>query len=133
MANVDGTPFVGIASFGFDSDANRIANEAKLVKGNAVYLYAALRALAAWKPAHFTVTVDGERHELSGYSVAVGNSKAYGGGMYRPPRRPSSTTASSTCSSPKDTSKLDLPARACSRSSRAPTSTRPTRSSCAAR
>ena len=51
VANVDGTPFVGIASFGFDSDANRIANEAKLVKGNAVYLYAALRALAAWKPA----------------------------------------------------------------------------------
>jgi YegS/Rv2252/BmrU family lipid kinase len=82
VANVDGTPFVGIASFGFDSDANRIANEAKLVKGNAVYLYAALRALAAWKPAAFSVTVDGERHDASGYSVAVGNSKAYGGGMF---------------------------------------------------
>ena len=54
MADVDGTPFLGIASFGFDSDANRIANEAKLVKGDAVYLYAALRALAAWKPARFT-------------------------------------------------------------------------------
>ena len=26
--------------------------------------------------------VDGERHEISGYSVAVGNSKAYGGGMF---------------------------------------------------
>jgi YegS/Rv2252/BmrU family lipid kinase len=81
VANVDGNPFLGIASFGFDSDANRIANEAKLVKGNAVYLYAALRALAAWKPAAFTVTVDRKRHEASGYSVAVGNSKAYGGGM----------------------------------------------------
>jgi YegS/Rv2252/BmrU family lipid kinase len=81
VANVDGTPFVGIASFGFDSDANRIANEAKLVRGNAVYLYAALRALAAWKPAKFSVTVDGERHDATGYSVAVGNSKAYGGGM----------------------------------------------------
>ena len=81
VAHVDGTPYLGIASFGFDSDANRIANEAKLVKGNAVYLYAALRALAAWKPAAFTVTVDGERHDASGYSVAVGNSKAYGGGM----------------------------------------------------
>jgi YegS/Rv2252/BmrU family lipid kinase len=81
VANVDGTPFMGIASFGFDSDANRIANEARLVKGNAVYLYAALRALAAWKPAHFTVIVDGERQEFTGYSVLVGNSKAYGGGM----------------------------------------------------
>jgi YegS/Rv2252/BmrU family lipid kinase len=82
VANVEGTPFMGIASFGFDSDANRIANEAKLVKGNAVYVYAALRALAAWKPARFTVTVDGEHHEFTGYSVAVGNSKAYGGGMW---------------------------------------------------
>jgi YegS/Rv2252/BmrU family lipid kinase len=82
VANVDGTPYMGIASFGFDSDANRIANEAKLVTGNAVYLYASLRALAAWKPAMFTVTVDGQRHEFTGYSVAVGNSKAYGGGMF---------------------------------------------------
>jgi YegS/Rv2252/BmrU family lipid kinase len=82
VAEVDGTPFVGIASFGFDSEANRIANEAKLIKGNAVYLYAALRALAAWKPAAFSVIVDGERHDVSGYSVAVGNSKAYGGGMF---------------------------------------------------
>jgi YegS/Rv2252/BmrU family lipid kinase len=81
VANVDGNPYVGIASFGFDSEANRIANEAKLVKGTAVYLYAALRTLAAWKPARFSVTVDGTRHDYSGYSVAVGNSKAYGGGM----------------------------------------------------
>jgi YegS/Rv2252/BmrU family lipid kinase len=81
LAFVDGSPFVGIASLGFDSDANRIANEAKLVRGNLVYLYAALRALARWKPARFEVTVDGERHEFTGYSVAVGNSKAYGGGM----------------------------------------------------
>lgn len=82
VAQVDGTPYVGIASFGFDSDANRIANEAKVIRGNAVYLYAALRALAAWKPAAFSVTVDGERHDVTGYSVAVGNSKAYGGGMF---------------------------------------------------
>ena len=82
VANVDGTPYMGIASFGFDSDANRIANEAKLVKGDAVYIYAALRALSAWKTARFTVTVDGERHEFTGYTVAVGNSKVYGGGMF---------------------------------------------------
>jgi YegS/Rv2252/BmrU family lipid kinase len=81
VANVEGTPYMGIASFGFDSDANRIANEAKIVKGNGVYVYAALRALAAWKPATFSVIVDGERHEFTGYTVAVGNSKAYGGGM----------------------------------------------------
>jgi YegS/Rv2252/BmrU family lipid kinase len=82
VARVDGEPYVGIASFGFDSEANRIANEARFVRGNAVYVYAALRALAAWKPAAFSVTVDGERHEYEGYSIAVGNSKAYGGGMF---------------------------------------------------
>ncbi|HEV3376469.1 MAG TPA: diacylglycerol kinase family protein [Thermoleophilaceae bacterium] len=81
VASVDGTPYLGIASFGFDSDANRIANHAKLVKGDAVYLYAALRALAAWKPARFEVSVDGIRHAVTGYSVAVGNSRSYGGGM----------------------------------------------------
>ena len=85
MATVDGEPYLGIASFGFDSDANRIANEARLVRGNLVYVYAALRAIVAWRPAAFTVTVDGERHELTGYSVAVANSKAFGGGMFLAP------------------------------------------------
>jgi len=86
MAEVNGVPYLGIASFGFDSECNRIANETRLIRGGVVYLYSALRALAAWKPAGFTVTVDGERHELSGYSVAVANSKAYGGGMFVAPQ-----------------------------------------------
>lgn len=81
VGEVNGRRFLGIASCGFDSDANRIANEAKWFRGNLVYAYAALRALAAWKPARFVLTVDGERREVSGYSVAAANSKAYGGGM----------------------------------------------------
>lgn len=85
VADANGTPFVGIASLGFDSDANRIANEAKLVKGKLVYLYAALKALAGWRHADFTVTVDGEELKVTGYSVAVANSQAYGGGMYLAP------------------------------------------------
>jgi YegS/Rv2252/BmrU family lipid kinase len=82
VANVEGTPYMGVASFGFDSDANRIANEAKLVKGDAVYVYAALRTLATWKAARFSVIIDGVRHQFTGSTVAVGNSKVYGGGMY---------------------------------------------------
>jgi YegS/Rv2252/BmrU family lipid kinase len=78
---VDGKRFLCIASCGFDSDANRIANEARLIKGNLVYAYAALRALVGWKQATFTVTLDGERHELRGYGLAAANSRAYGGGM----------------------------------------------------
>jgi diacylglycerol kinase family enzyme len=62
---VNGRRFLGIASCGFDSDANRIANEARFVRGRLVYLYAALRALAAWKPARFTLVLDGERRELT--------------------------------------------------------------------
>jgi YegS/Rv2252/BmrU family lipid kinase len=81
VASVDRTPYLGIASLGIDSDANRIANDARFLRGDAVYFYAGVRALAGWRPANFTVTVDGERHEVRGFSVAVGNSRAYGGGM----------------------------------------------------
>ncbi len=78
--------FVGIASCGFDSDANRIANQTRIVKGNLVYAYGALRALLGWKPATFELTLDGERtHVVTGYSVGACNSKAYGGGMYAAP------------------------------------------------
>ena len=85
VATCNDKPFVCIASWGFDSDANRIANETDVVKGNLVYVYAAVKALWQWRPAHFEVTVDGAHHEVTGYSVAVGNSKAYGGGMYALP------------------------------------------------
>jgi YegS/Rv2252/BmrU family lipid kinase len=85
VGEVNGRRFVGIASCGFDSDANRIANETRIVGGNLVYLYAALRALAAWKPARFEVVLDGRLHAFTGYAVAAANSKAYGGGMYLAP------------------------------------------------
>jgi YegS/Rv2252/BmrU family lipid kinase len=85
VGEVDGHRFVGIASCGFDSDANRIANQARLVKGNLVYLYAALRALAAWKPARFEVVLDGHLRSFTGYSVAAANNKAFGGGMFVAP------------------------------------------------
>jgi YegS/Rv2252/BmrU family lipid kinase len=85
VGEVDGHRFLGIASCGFDSEANRIANEAELISGNLVYAYAALRALAAWRPARFEVTIDGEMHELTGYTVAAANNKAYGGGMFLAP------------------------------------------------
>ncbi len=85
IAEADGATYVGIASCGFDSEANRIANESTVIRGNLVYLYAALRALAAWKHANFEVTIDGERHAVRGWTVAVANSKAYGGGMFLAP------------------------------------------------
>ncbi|HEY2769795.1 MAG TPA: diacylglycerol kinase family protein [Solirubrobacteraceae bacterium] len=77
--------FIGIASCGFDSDANRVANESKLIRGNLVYAYGALRTLASWRPARFEVTVDGESRSVSAYTIAAANSKAYGGGMMLAP------------------------------------------------
>ena len=80
----NGKPFLGIASFGFDSDANRIANQSRM-GGNLVYAYAALRALISWKPARFTIAIGDRRTRIEGYSVVVANSSAYGGGMYVAP------------------------------------------------
>jgi YegS/Rv2252/BmrU family lipid kinase len=85
IGEVNGERFVCIASAGFDSEANRIANEAKLIRGNLVYAYAALRALVSWKPARFTVKLDDDVHRFTGYAVQVANSKAFGGGMFVAP------------------------------------------------
>ena len=86
LGEAEGRTFVGIASCGFDSVANRIANETRVVRGNLVYAYSAVRALIGWRPARFDLTLDdGQTHVLIGYSVAAANSKAYGGGMYAAP------------------------------------------------
>jgi YegS/Rv2252/BmrU family lipid kinase len=79
--------FVGIASVGFDSDANRIANDAPSWLGNLVYAYGALRALLSWRPARFEIELDppGERHSFTAYTIGAANSKTYGGGMRAAP------------------------------------------------
>ncbi len=56
-----GKAFVGIASVGFDSEANRIANEAPAWLGGLVYAYGALRALLFWRPARFEIELDPPR------------------------------------------------------------------------
>jgi YegS/Rv2252/BmrU family lipid kinase len=86
VGDVGGTTFIGIASLGFDSDANRIANAAPSVLGPVAYVYGALRALAGYRPATFTLTLDGgEVLERRAFTVAAANSKAYGGGMFLAP------------------------------------------------
>ncbi|HEV3070874.1 MAG TPA: diacylglycerol kinase family protein [Solirubrobacteraceae bacterium] len=81
LGEVEGQAFVGIASAGFDSDANRIANEAPARLGNLVYAYGALRALASWRPARFELELDRQTLSFSGYTIAAANSGVYGGGM----------------------------------------------------
>lgn len=85
IGEVEGRSFIGIASLGFDSDANRIANSAPAWLGRLVYVYGALRAVAGWKPARFDLRLDGEPLSSIGYSVAACNSGCYGGGMQLAP------------------------------------------------
>jgi YegS/Rv2252/BmrU family lipid kinase len=86
LGEVNALPYVGIASCGFDSVANRIANDTRVVRGKLVYVYGLLRALAGWKPATFTIELDGcEARIVTGYSVAAANSRFYGAGMMLAP------------------------------------------------
>ncbi len=85
VGEANGRRFLGIASVGFDSEANRHANETRFMRGNLVYLYAALRTMATWKSARFTIAIGEQRTRVEGYDVVVANSSCYGGGMYIAP------------------------------------------------
>jgi YegS/Rv2252/BmrU family lipid kinase len=84
-ARGSGTVYLGILSAGIDSDVNRIANETRLKLGTLVYVYGLLRAIVTWRDARWELTIDGERREFTGYSVAVANSGVFGGGMFLAP------------------------------------------------
>jgi len=81
VGDANGERYLGIASVGFDSEANRIANDAKFLKGTLVYAYAALRALISWKPERFALVERGVQSRYTGYTIAVANNGFYGGGM----------------------------------------------------
>ncbi len=85
VGEANGKRFLGIVSVGFDSEANKLANETRALRGNLVYAYAALRTLIGWKPVRFTVRVGEERQRLTGYSISVANNRAFGGGMFIAP------------------------------------------------
>src|ERR1700759_4951034 len=72
VGEANGKRFLGIASVGFDSDANRRLNDSRL-RGNLVYLWAALRTMAPWKSARFTIAIGEKRTRMQGYDVVVAN------------------------------------------------------------
>lgn len=85
VGEANGKRFLGIASIGFDSECNRLANETHWLRGNSVYAYSMVRTLLGWQPARFTIAVGEERKRISGYFVAVANNSVYGGGMWIAP------------------------------------------------
>jgi YegS/Rv2252/BmrU family lipid kinase len=85
VGEANGKRFLGIASVGFDSECNRLANETHWLRGNSVYAYSMVRTLIGWRSARFTLAVGEERKRISGYFVAVANNSVYGGGMWIAP------------------------------------------------
>ncbi|MGW3315395.1 diacylglycerol/lipid kinase family protein [Streptomyces fungicidicus] len=65
---------------GVDALANRHANRSRLLRGSASYYAGGLRAVTTWRPARYRVTVDGEEHPHTGYTVVAANSGFYGSG-----------------------------------------------------
>jgi YegS/Rv2252/BmrU family lipid kinase len=68
---------------GLPAIAGQIANATRWLGGSLVYPVAALRALAGWRPATFTVEIGdpGGTHEFDGYAVVVANNPYFGAGM----------------------------------------------------
>ncbi len=76
-----GRAFLGVASAGYDSVTNMLANEMTMITGPLVYVVSGVRAIVSARKRQLTVTVDGETHRITGWNVAVGNSGRYGGGI----------------------------------------------------
>jgi diacylglycerol kinase (ATP) len=74
------TVVLGSVYAGVDALANRHANHARLLRGAASYYAGGLRAVTTWRAAHYRVTVDGEEHDHTGYTVVAANSGYYGSG-----------------------------------------------------
>jgi diacylglycerol kinase (ATP) len=76
-----GRVVLGSMYAGVDSMASELVDNARRLPSAVQYPYAAVRALLTYKPATFTVTVDGHVHEQRAYNVVVANSAYYGKGM----------------------------------------------------
>ncbi|MFI9467034.1 diacylglycerol/lipid kinase family protein [Streptomyces sp. NPDC052492] len=76
----DRTVVLGSVYAGVDALANRHANRSRLLRGSASYYAGGLRAVTTWRPARYRVTVDGEEHAHTGYTVVAANSGTYGSG-----------------------------------------------------
>jgi diacylglycerol kinase (ATP) len=74
------TVVLGSVYAGVDALANRYANQAGLLRGAASYYAGGLRAVTTWRAARYRVTVDGQEHSHTGYTVVAANSGYYGSG-----------------------------------------------------
>jgi diacylglycerol kinase (ATP) len=80
---VDGSTRVvaGSVYAGVDARAAEIVDRVRWLPGRLQYPYAAVRALATYRPARYRVVVDGSVRECDAATVVVANSRYYGNGM----------------------------------------------------
>jgi diacylglycerol kinase (ATP) len=81
LGMVNGRWYTCVTCSGFDAEANRWANTVHRLSGTPLYVAAVFRTLAVYSPRDFRITVDDDVHDVRAWMVAVGNSRAYAGGM----------------------------------------------------
>lgn len=82
LGKTDDRWFCNIAGCGFDAVvADRINCGIRGLRGAPAYVAAILRSLADFRPAHLTLTLDGETRTLRAMLCSVANAPMYGGGM----------------------------------------------------
>jgi YegS/Rv2252/BmrU family lipid kinase len=85
VPTINGRRFLGVASFGFDSEVARYASTVKHLRGSLVYLWSILRVLPRFVPKRVTIeSATGTRNEELMFAV-VANSPRYGGGIHIAP------------------------------------------------
>lgn len=85
VIDAGGQVVVGSVYVGVDSVASEIVNNARRVPKRILYQYAAVRALASYKPNTYRIEVDGAVSEHRAATVIVANSGFYGNGMHIAP------------------------------------------------
>jgi YegS/Rv2252/BmrU family lipid kinase len=89
VLDVNGVIAPGNVYIGIDSLATQIINDNRWLPALLVYRLAPVRAILRWRPAGYTLDVDGERREVRAHTVVVANSGAYGHGLrIVPPAEP---------------------------------------------
>jgi len=81
VADGTDTLFTTVANTGFDAAANEWANGVHWASGTPLYVAAALRTLASYRPRPYRVVVDDDEHELEAWLIAVANTRTYASGM----------------------------------------------------
>lgn len=76
---------VGSVYAGIDGLATDLVNRARFLPGALAYPAAALGALLRWRPACYTLDLDGSHHRFRGYTVVAANSGYYGHGLHVAP------------------------------------------------